>query len=92
MRLKAFAAVYVLYKSFWVFTWRRYLVRDQRFEIACVSHYQPVVHIETLIMGHRNSLETLVPDQITTPGKNPKTSMEYHLLVCLSSGDGFHFL
>jgi hypothetical protein len=32
----------------------------------------PVVHIETLIMVHKSSPETLVSDQTTTPGKNPE--------------------
>jgi hypothetical protein len=32
----------------------------------------PSDHGKTLIMGHTGSPETLVPDQITTPGKKPK--------------------
>ena len=55
-----------MYKRFWVFTRRCCLVRDQLFVTA------PLVHIETLMMGHTNSTETLVPDQTTTPGKNLK--------------------
>jgi hypothetical protein len=30
----------MMYKAFWVFTQRLYLVRDQRFGTACVCHHQ----------------------------------------------------
>jgi hypothetical protein len=29
-----------MYKGFWSFTRRRFLVRDQRFGTACVAHHQ----------------------------------------------------
>ena len=41
-----------------------------------VSHH-PLDHIQTLMMGHTSSPWTLVPDQTTTPGKNPKTSIQH---------------
>jgi hypothetical protein len=74
----------LLYKDFWGFTRRRYLVRNQSFGTACVPHHQglkvmirdPPDHIETLMMGHTGSPKTLVPDQVTTLGKNPKTSIQ----------------
>jgi hypothetical protein len=40
MRLKAFAAVVVLYRSFWPFTRRDFLVTNQRFGTIFLSHVQ----------------------------------------------------
>jgi hypothetical protein len=72
LRLKAFAAVVLLYKSFWSFTQRRGLVQSSGSQ--CDPEHS-LDHTETLMMGHTSSLETLVPDQTTTPGKTPKTVM-----------------
>jgi hypothetical protein len=33
-------------------------------------------YLETVMMGHANSPETLVSDQTTPPGKTPKTFMQ----------------
>jgi hypothetical protein len=38
--------------------------------------HHPLVHIETMMMGRTSSPETLVPDQTTTLGKNPKTFIQ----------------
>ena len=82
MRFKASAAV-IFYKGFWVFTRRNYLVRYRRFGTTCMSHLQGLVVIhnlldyhETLKIRHTNSPETLVSDQIMTPGKTPKTFIQ----------------
>jgi hypothetical protein len=66
----------LLYKSFWVFTRLCCLVSDKLFGTACESHHQGLYHIDTLMMRHTSSPETLVPDQTTTPGKNPKTFVQ----------------
>jgi hypothetical protein len=71
-------------KVFEFYTRRCYLVRDERYGTACVSHHQGLNliqrmmsggrdYIETLMMGHTGSPEMLVSDQITTPAKNPKS-------------------
>ena len=92
MRLKAFAAVCVLYKSFWVFTRSRRLVMDQRFGTTYVSHHQGLsVTLMVVMMGHISSLETLVHDQRKRPSKNPKTfiqqteSRQAGLEVCVTT-------
>jgi hypothetical protein len=37
--------------------------------------YHPLDHIQTPMVGHTSSPETLVPDQMM-PGKNPKTFIQ----------------
>ena len=59
MQLKASAAVVLFYKSFWVFTRRHFLVRNQRFETTCVSHVQGL----EIILDY---LETLNISQLVT--------------------------
>jgi hypothetical protein len=91
MRLKIFTAVVFLYKSSRFGqkpTFRDYLCvpssgsrgnpRDE-----CVSHLQRpgcnhlLDYLETLMMGHKSSPETLVSNQEITPRKNPKASTQH---------------
>jgi hypothetical protein len=49
----------LLYKGFWVFTLLHYLVRDQRFGTACVSHHQGLSVIRRIFMQQDNRGESL---------------------------------
>jgi hypothetical protein len=77
MWLKASAAVVMLYKIFWVFTRRRFLVRNERFGTTCLSHLQGLVHLETLKMGQTSSPETLVETLKMGQTSSPETLVSY---------------
>jgi hypothetical protein len=68
----------MLYTVFWVFTQRRFLVRNQRFGTTCLSHLQGLEVNETLKIGQTSSTETLVSYQKMTPGKNPKNFLQHY--------------
>lgn len=70
LRLKASAAVVLLCKGFCVSTRRRYLVRDQCFGTAYVSYHQGLNVIRMMVT---------IPEQLTTPGKNPETLIQQEI-------------
>jgi hypothetical protein len=49
---------------------------------VCWLQAQPLDNIQTLMMGHTNSPETLVPDHNNDAGQKPKNCYTTMLLIC----------
>jgi hypothetical protein len=75
-----------MYKIFWVLSWRRFLVRNQRFGTACLSHLQGLEMNEKGMSGGKKHVCFLPPGQKTTPGKNPKDFIQHIMNMLITFG------
>jgi hypothetical protein len=74
-----FVTVVMLYKKFYAFTRRHFLVRNQRFGTTCVFHLQGLE--VSVKMGHTSSPETLVSDHKYAKFKTQKLLYNKNTLV-----------